>query len=199
MKESKQDLIFKRDLLNRAEKQLKKEFVGIDPVIEQIINSVKSWYSFPFFQERPTVINLWGLTGTGKSSVVLRLAELLRVMDEFYHFELSQNERGYQTGIRGKLEEMYEIHTGQPMIIVLDEFQHMRTIDGQGLETNEFTQGIIWQLLDSGKFQFSDFPSDLYTVNEAIYLLRKVLQIGIKVKKGILNSTSKCNFSEDKS
>lgn len=191
MKETKQDIVLKRSLLKETEKQLKKEFVGIDNVIEQIINSVSSWYSFPYFQERPTIINLWGLTGTGKSSVILRLAELLQVMDKFYHFELSQNEPGYRSGIRSKLEGLYEVHTGLPMILVLDEFQHMRTIDGLGLETNSFTQGIIWQLLDSGRFEYSDFPTDLPTVAEAISILQRALQIGVLVKNGIVTAKIK--------
>ena len=70
-------LFEKKALLEGAIKQLKKEFVGIDNVIDQIADAMNSWLYFPEMQEKPVVINLWGLTGIGKTSLVKRLAELI--------------------------------------------------------------------------------------------------------------------------
>lgn len=42
---------------------LKAEFVGIDIVIDGVIESLSNWFLFPFLQERPVIINLWGMNG----------------------------------------------------------------------------------------------------------------------------------------
>jgi len=59
------EIIKKRDLLTQASIILKKEFFGMDSAIDQIIESISSWYFFPHMQERPVVLNLWGMTGVG--------------------------------------------------------------------------------------------------------------------------------------
>lgn len=71
-------IIKKRDLLTQASIILKKEFFGMDSVIDQIIESISSWYFFPHMQERPVVLNLWGMTGVGKSDLLKRLVQLLK-------------------------------------------------------------------------------------------------------------------------
>src|SRR6056297_2792319 len=87
---STKEIIQKRDLLTRAAIILKKEFFGIDSVIDQVIESISSWYLFPHMQKRPVVINLWGMTGVGKSDLLQRLVQLLHLLDKFYDFDMSE-------------------------------------------------------------------------------------------------------------
>ena len=56
--------------------QLKNEFIGIDQIIDQLVYAVKPWYLAAELQESPLVINLWGMTGVGKTSLVERFLEL---------------------------------------------------------------------------------------------------------------------------
>jgi Cdc6-like AAA superfamily ATPase len=49
---------------------LKEEFIGLDPVIDEIVTLVSPWYVFPEYQTRPVIINLWGMTGTGKTALL---------------------------------------------------------------------------------------------------------------------------------
>ena len=86
----KNQLFEKREILNNAAIQLKKEFVGIDDVIDRIVTSITSWFFFPEMQERPVIINLWGLTGMGKTSVVKRLSELIGFSEFYFHYDLGQ-------------------------------------------------------------------------------------------------------------
>ena len=49
---------------------LKKEFIGIDKQIDEIMDNVRTWYVYPQLQIRPIVINLWGMSGVGKTSLI---------------------------------------------------------------------------------------------------------------------------------
>lgn len=70
--------------LSQVKAQLKKEFIGIDEVIDKVIESITSWYLIPEMNDRPVIVNLWGLTGTGKTSLVNRLIELLEINKYLY-------------------------------------------------------------------------------------------------------------------
>ena len=63
--------------------QLKKDFIGLDEVIDQIVESIKVWYIFPELQIRPTIVCLWGLTGVGKTDLVRKMVSYLRMQDRF--------------------------------------------------------------------------------------------------------------------
>ena len=43
--------------LENSKLTLKKEFIGIDKQIDQLIGSVKSWYIFPQLRRRPTTVS----------------------------------------------------------------------------------------------------------------------------------------------
>ena len=52
------ELEAKRTLLTNAVTQLKKEFIGLDNVIDQISNTITAWLYFPELQEKPVIVNL---------------------------------------------------------------------------------------------------------------------------------------------
>ena len=122
----KAQLLQKRELLSNTVSQLKKEFVGIDNVIDRIATSVSSWFFFPEMQERPVIINLWGLTGIGKTSVVKRLTELIGFTEHYFHYDLGESSKKYYD-MQDSFKEIYENCDGEPFIIGLDEFQLART------------------------------------------------------------------------
>ena len=86
----KKHLQEKRVVLNNAVIQLKKEFIGIDSIIDQIANTITSWFFFPEIQDRPIIINLWGLTGIGKTSLIKRLTELIGFSEHYFRFDLGE-------------------------------------------------------------------------------------------------------------
>jgi cell division protease FtsH len=59
------DLKKKDETLLMVKDELKKQFIGIDDVIDQVINAVRVWYLMPELMTRPLIVNLWGLTGSG--------------------------------------------------------------------------------------------------------------------------------------
>ena len=177
------EIIQKQEVLNAARQQLKKEFIGIDHVIDEVVDALSSWYLFPDLQEKPVVVNLWGLTGTGKSSLVNRLAQLLNYDERYYRFDLGENElRGW--AVKRQLEEIYENENSYPILIALDEFQHARTVNELGREVNKSASRIIWQLLDSGKFQISRDNHQIEEIYDLLLKLRHFLRTGVRVSKG---------------
>lgn len=171
------------ELLEDARQLLKKEFFGIDGVIDQVIDMCSAWYLFPDVQEKPVIVNLWGLTGVGKSSLVRRLAQLLDYERRFYQVDLAGKRN---SSVEDKLEEIYEYDNGFPIILALDEFQYARTLDEGGAEIKNDYSRIIWELLDSGKFMIRRYFDDQNELLELKDFLRMISRKGIRSENGIV-------------
>lgn len=127
------------------------------------------------------IINLWGLTEVGKTSLVNRLVELLKLNKQFFRFNLSDNE----WDIKLSLSEIYD-NSGDPnFILLLDEFQHVRTITEEGKEKTSKHQ-FIWDLLDDGKVAVSNYHIRIRELADLIIKLNKLLQMGVVVKDGLV-------------
>ncbi len=183
MQKQHREIMQKQQVLDRVKATLKQEYIGIDPVIEEVVDALSSWYMFPDLQEKPLVINLWGMTGVGKSSLVTRLAQLLGFEQRYYHFDLGENDEG-DWNIKRKLAEIYENMNGYPVLLALDEFQHARTLDEIGREVNKTASRIIWQLMDSGRFQVSRFSFQVDEIYDLVQKLRYLLRNGVRVSGG---------------
>jgi len=187
LRELKEEFLTKQKDLENAKNILKAEFIGIDSIIDEVIDNISSWYSLSEIQEKPLVINLWGLTGVGKTSLIIRLAELLNYKDKFFRFDLGEKEGRYS--FRGSLEDLCENNDSSPVIIALDEFQHSRTVEGpfrKELSTDQ--NRMIWELIDSGKVQYIDWKRGLWSFDDYIKILHHLIIAGVKVKNGIVIS-----------
>ena len=70
MKNPSSELASKLQLLNDVKEQLKTEYAGIDRVIDEFMTAVCPWFIFPELQDRPVVVNLWGLMRTHVASAL---------------------------------------------------------------------------------------------------------------------------------
>ena len=180
----------KLEKLECAKKQLKKEFVGIDRTIDQIIENVRAWYTMNEIQEKPAVINLWGLTGVGKTSLVLRLMELLEFKDQTYRIDLGEKKGDLSLG--NTISELGENKDNEPLVIMLDEFQHSRTIRGPFREETEHDENrLLWELIDSGKITYLDYQRRLWSFEELVSKLKKLLSLGVEVSDGLVKNGRK--------
>ena len=131
--------------------QLKKDFIGLDEVIDQIVESIKVWYIFPELQIRPTIVCLWGLTGVGKTDLVRKMVSYLRMQDRFMEIEMNGDDT-VTTTIQGKMEES-SLSPEEPCILFLDEFQKFRTVmEDDGPNVNNKAYSDVWTLLSDGRF-----------------------------------------------
>ncbi|WP_257993555.1 AAA family ATPase [Cupriavidus pauculus] len=136
-----------------AAAQLKRELHGIDDVIDRVIDGVRAWYVLPQIITRPVIVCLWGLTGTGKTQLTRRLAQLLGFYDRFVEVQMdgfSNGSGSRSTTISGMLGSS-DIPEGEPGILVLDEFQRFRTVDERGKDMKVMRYQDVWVLLSDGR------------------------------------------------
>ena len=140
--------------LHEVAAQLKSELFGIDPIIDRVIDSVRAWYVLPELVSRPVIVCLWGLTGTGKTQLVRRLAQLLGFYDRFVEVQMDgfSNGAGWRgaQSISGMLAQS-GVREGEPGILALDEFQRFRTIDNKRKELRVERYQDVWALLSDGR------------------------------------------------
>ena len=179
--ELKNEVFNKKSNLENVKVILKAEFVGLDRVIDDLIESFSYWYYFPELQKKPVVINLWGLTGVGKTSLVNRLIQLLNFGQHFYPFNLCESD----WDIKETIAELYEKQNKNSFIMMFDEFQNVRTINEEGNERRTKYQ-YLWELLDTGRIPVIQYPYHLNELHRLELKLKKLLQLGVLVKEGIV-------------
>lgn len=169
--ESREDRI-KR--LDEAVATLKSEFVGLDEIIDKIKLSIVPWYITPEIITRPTVVSLWGMTGTGKTSVVKRIIDLLGLANKALFFDCGEESN---TGTRTVGEKISDIisfddeddnmdsEAPNDLVFVFDEFQHARTINEHREEIDKPNLRSVWNLLDTGILRFDDYSYELNFFN----------------------------------
>ena len=156
-------------LLDSALVQLKREFVGLDDIIDQLGASVYAWYVTPEIITRPTIVSIWGMTGTGKTSVVKRLISLLYLDDVRISFDCGEcrdNNKSISTDIMDTFGKSEESDSGDrfsgsnSLVFMFDEFQYARTINESGEEEVAPSLRPIWSILDSGIIDINDYNYD---------------------------------------
>lgn len=150
---SSAELAQRQQALATAALQLKTELFGIDDVIDRVINAIRAWYVLPQLITRPVIVCLWGLTGTGKTQLTRRLAQLLGFYDRFVEVQMDGFSHGASyrsSSISGMLGDS-GIHEGAPGMLVLDEFQRFRTVDTKGADVKVERYQDVWTLLSDGR------------------------------------------------
>lgn len=162
--------------LNEAVTILKSEFIGLDSIIDQVSKSVSPWYITPEIIRRPVVVSLWGMTGTGKTSLVKRLVDLLGLRGKtiFYDCGLEANDSS-TSNIAENIDDIIsgsEYEDGgsidpnekaNSMVFVFDEFQYARTIDEAGCDDLKSPLRPVWSLLDDGILSLNNYR---YEINQ---------------------------------
>ena len=183
---SAEHIASKQQLLESARQQLKKEFIGIDGIIDSVIKSIATWFIFPEIQERPLVVNLWGLTGVGKTALILRLSALLHYEKKIFRFDMgdSHNDAGL---LKDRLKNIFKNKNKAAFMLMMDEFQYAKTKNEDGFEINNPFSRVLWDLLDSGKIEKkSNTEYDIEKIISVKSKLANALAEGVHVEKGMV-------------
>ena len=143
----KQVIKERKEKLNNASIKLKEHFVGIDYVIDDIIKNIEMWYLYPNFLTRPTIINMWGMTGSGKTDLIHKLVELLDMSDSFLNIDIGlHHDKTYVSSISSKFL-IKNITPDKQSILFIDEFQKFTSRSNEsGVRFDD-----IWKLLSEGQ------------------------------------------------
>jgi hypothetical protein len=159
--------------LYKAADDLKEHFVGLDAVIDRIASSIEAWYCMPELMTRPTIVNLWGLTGIGKTDLVRRLVKSLDFSDNFVEIQMTNkgsSSNTMATTLQGLLTTS-NVAPEEPGVLLLDEIQRFRSIDQEGKDIHDYMFQDLWMLLSDGSFgSASDNKQQILEILlEAIY------------------------------
>lgn len=187
---SNKELSAKKNILEEAKIVLKREFVGIDNIIDEVIHSIESWFIYPEGQIRPTIVNLWGMTGVGKTSLVTRLSELLKVDERLYRFDIGDYSSG-EMRLKRDFSEKLKNSEKKPIVILFDEFQLGRTIAENGTEVDRNGLRALWDLIDTGTISIIN---ENYYSNKVISLYLKLqhcIEQGVEATNGKITRNKK--------
>lgn len=162
--------------------RLRTNHFGIDTEIQRLLDAFAPWYRFAETQARPQVIGLWGMTGTGKSSLIRSMVKAAELEDRTYWLDAGECRDSYWLGcFKDRIEKL---QTGTPFILVVDEFQHARTKEN-GIEIVEATAlRELWELLDSGRIvAWPHFGNEVELVYFKDRLIR-ALAAGVRIRNG---------------
>jgi cell division protease FtsH len=163
---NQKEITKKREKLEQAKKDLKSHFIGLDNVIDKIIQLIEIWYLVPEILTRPVIINLWGITGIGKTDLVRKLVMELDFMQSYA--EIQFDTKNSNRTIQQKLTSN-NILSNTPAVLLLDEIQKFSTIDNMGNPIRDTDYQDIWELLSDGSF--SDAFDDKANIQEYIFRL----------------------------
>lgn len=173
----------RKKILEDARVALKEKFFGIDDVIDEFINSVESWYLYPDLRTKPLVVNLWGITGVGKTDLVRTFARLVKKAENYYEIESGSTDVYL-------LKDFFfdnQITADSDGILFIDEFQKLRTVNEKDEEDQklDIVQD-LWSLLSDGTFptdpNLRSRAADVVSEINANYTPKKKLSGYIEVR-----------------
>lgn len=193
LKIDKKELDVKNKIVDNAIAQLKKEFIGIDEQIDMIMSNVRVWFLYPQLQSSPCVVNIFGMTGCGKTSLVRRIAQLLDIEKNLVYFNFCAINEMNSWEIEQDIEEELNNECSN-RIFVYDEFQYAATLDGQG-EEKDNKNGLkpFWELLDTGVLRKRNSFWEIREIAKVLMYMVKINSVcPMEIVKGEWINASEC-------
>lgn len=137
----------KEKLLAKVRKTAKTKFRGIDKQIDMFIDAITGWYLYPELQTKPTVVNLWGLTGVGKTTLVRYIVGELGMGKSYKEVLMQNNDKDRLSTITQSINIS---NLKVPYVLLLDEFQRYTTVNDFRKPKETISYLDLWSLLSDG-------------------------------------------------
>lgn len=147
----KEEIQKKKKKLDDCKAYLKKEFIGIDTIIDDVMEYLQIWYLMPEILTRPVVINLWGMTGVGKTDLVRKMVSFLGFQNRFAEIELSNTDETTWNKSVADILQSNGLSDEKPGIVLFDEIQRFNTLDADGTPVAQTKFTDFWELLSDGR------------------------------------------------
>ncbi len=171
--EARRDHQARDERLQHARTALQAHFIGIDTVIDELCDAIRLWYVAPELVTRPVIVNLWGMTGTGKTDLVRRLVAALELDDHFVEIEPAHGDQTREgPSVLSRLAGSGALE-GVPTVVLIDEIQRFRTIDELGATVPVTKFSDQWQLLSDGRFPRPNRTDLEYVIDQLAALKKK--------------------------
>ena len=151
LKFDRDEMKARNERLDRAGGELARTFVGIDSIIADLIDSMRVWYVMPEVLARPVIINLWGMTGVGKTDLIRKLVKALELQDRFCEIEMSNTDETVYYSSVAQVLEQNQMNDSEPKVLLFDEMQRFNTLDPQGQPLPRTRFADFWELLSDGR------------------------------------------------
>ncbi len=158
----RQRLAERQARLDSARAGLKAYFVGIDRMIDELCDSIAVWYLMPEVLSRPVIVNLWGMTGVGKTDLVRRLVSILDIQEHFVEIEMSNGDTTtWHSSVASRLSDSGAL-SGEPTLLLFDEIQRFNTLNPDGSPVTNTKFSDFWELLSDGRLSRRESPDVEY-------------------------------------
>ena len=108
----------RKDNLENCKVFLKQEFIGIDAIIDDLLDYLQVWYLMPEVLNRPVIVNLWGMTGVGKTDLIRKMVKFLDYQDRFTEIELSNIDQSSWSNNVSQVLSSNELNDEKPAIVL---------------------------------------------------------------------------------
>ncbi|HAD12343.1 MAG TPA: peptidase M41, partial [Saprospirales bacterium] len=169
----KERLAHRRATLELLRLRLKEDFVGIDEIIDSLLDYIQVWYLMPEVLTRPIIVCLWGMTGVGKTDLVRKMVQYLYFQERFAEVELGNTDQTtYFSSVNAILKSNGLIDS-RPAIVLFDEIQRFYTIepDGSPVQATKFND--FWELLSDGRLAKREKEDFDYYISDFMFNQRQ--------------------------
>ncbi len=153
--------------------RLKQDFVGIDEIIDSLLDYIQVWYLMPEVLTRPIIVCLWGMTGVGKTDLVRRLVQHLDFQERFAEVELGNTDQTTYFSSVNAILKSNGLVDSRPAIVLFDEIQRFYTIepDGSPVQVTKFND--FWELLSDGRLAKREKEDFDYYISDFMFNQRQ--------------------------
>lgn len=163
----------RRAALELLRVRLKEDFVGIDDIIDNLLDYIQVWYLMPEILTRPIIVCLWGMTGVGKTDLVRKMVQYLDFQERFAEVELGNSDNTTYFSSVSAILKANSITDNSPSIVLFDEIQRFYTIDSDGSPVPATKFNDFWELLSDGRLAKREKDDFDYYISDFMFNQRQ--------------------------